>query len=130
MSSQAASAPFIWTRGWGSEASRTIGNYKPSSSDGFSRFHDLLRRRRAETYFASLMREKIENRNFQRIVNELGEQAIPWIIDEIRKTPDFLVHTLYFITKENPVPPAAQGRIQETANAWLSWHARTYPNVD
>ena len=127
MSSQAAAAPFLWTRGWGAKPSRAVGTYGSHSVDGISRFYELLQRWRAETYFAPLMKDKIENLNFKKII-DLGDDAVPLIIDEVRQTPDFLVLALYFITKENPVPPSAQGRVTEMVDAWLDWYARTQPH--
>jgi hypothetical protein len=128
MPSPAAAAPFIWSHGWGAKPSSPVGVYELNSGDDFSRFYRLLRRWRAETYFAPLMKDKIDNPNFQSIATEFGERAIPWIIEEIRQRPDPLVLALYFITKEYPVPAAAQGRITEIVDAWLTWYARAYPH--
>jgi hypothetical protein len=103
-----------------------LGRYGGNSTDNFDRFHRLLMQWRFDTYFSPLMKEAIDDPSFQAIV-KMGEEIVPWVIEEIRHNPDFLVLALHFvIPKENPVPVASRGKISEMVDAWLTWYDRAY----
>ena len=104
------------------------GRYGGNSTDNYARFHRLLNKWRFDTYFHSLMKETIDDPSFRKIV-DMGPQIIPWVINEIRHTPDFLMLALHFVVpNENPVPASSRGKIGEMVDAWLSWFDRTAPN--
>src|SRR5438128_1170213 len=62
----------------------------PSGQDHFGEFYRCLARWRADTAHLSLVKDKINHPDFQRIV-AMGDPAVPLIIEEIRYKPDFLV---------------------------------------
>jgi hypothetical protein len=75
------------------------------------------------------VKEKIENPNFSKLMS-LGRKAIPWVLHEVKYTPDFLVLLLSFLVPENPIPDVLRGKIGEITNFWLSWAERNGVNVD
>jgi hypothetical protein len=64
--------------------------------------------------------EVIEHPAFRRIV-AMGNDAVPFLLRELKRKPSFLVFALGEITGENPVPLSARGKVTEMTKAWLSW---------
>src|SRR5262245_50140031 len=60
---------------------------------------------------------------YQRIIG-MGWEAVPLILDELRREPDQWFWALEKITDENPVPPEAAGRVRQMAQAWIEWGQR------
>jgi len=116
-------------RDFRTSSSDATGRYAGNGVDDFSEFKRLVSRWRAETYFLPSVREKVENPAFRRIV-EMREKVIPWIISEIRRTPDFLVMALGFLVPDNPIPDSTRGKINEIVDFWLTWAQRTAPHAD
>ena len=87
------------------------------------RIQKLISTWRADTYYVSSVSEKIEHPAFREIT-EMGRQAIPYIVSELRSVPDFLFMALHLITGEDPTPPSAKGKPKEMINAWLLWADR------
>ena len=56
-----------------------------------------------------------------RQIIEMGSAAIPLLLTELRRAPDFWFAALREITKENPVPPKSAGKVKEMARAWIEW---------
>lgn len=102
--------------------------YSGNQIDDFADFKRLVTRWRAETYFFPSVHEKIDHYAFGKIV-AMGRKTIPWIVQEIRETPDFLVMALGFLVTDNPIPASIRGRIDQIIDFWLMWAARTC-NVD
>ena len=61
--------------------------------------------------------------SFVSIVN-IGELAIPLILDELRVEPSLLFLALRRITGEDPVSPSDRGNIKSMVDAWLAWGKR------
>jgi hypothetical protein len=59
-------------------------------------------------------------RPYQRIIG-MGMPVVPLLLEELEREPDQWFWALESITEENPVPPAAAGRIREMAAAWIEW---------
>lgn len=98
-------------------------SYRSHIQDLVDQFRALVTRWRLETYYCSLLEDKIANGAFKEIV-AMNEAAIPLILHEIKMRPDWLVAALHLISHENPVPPSAQGKLDEIVNAWLLWAER------
>jgi len=62
------------------------------------KFSSLVKAWESKTFLHSSVSKIIEDVNFKRIV-EMGEKAIPFIIEEIDKAPSTLVWALNLITK-------------------------------
>ena len=57
---------------------------------------------------------------YQRII-QMGQDAIPLILQELQKRPDHWFPALHTITGANPVPEVAQGNLTKMTDAWLYW---------
>lgn len=57
---------------------------------------------------------------YQQIIG-LGEPAVPLILQELQREPDHWFWALEAIAQVNPVPPEAAGRVQQMADAWITW---------
>ncbi len=63
---------------------------------------------------------KTQHPIYQAIIR-LGEAAVPLLLAELQKEPDFWFEALRALTKENPVPNGSQGRLNDMTQAWLQW---------
>jgi hypothetical protein len=72
------------------------------------------------TAFVSSVSEIIGHPAFRRIVAS-GPESIPYLLEQLRSEPSYLVLALSEIMGVNPVPPGAAGRITDIAKAWLAW---------
>jgi len=57
---------------------------------------------------------------YQRIIG-MGPDAVPLILAELEREPDYWFWALYAITEADPVPPADRGNIGKMAQAWIEW---------
>jgi hypothetical protein len=57
---------------------------------------------------------------YQRIIG-MGWDAVPYILEELRREPNQWFWALEAITEENPVPPEAAGKVRQMAQAWVEW---------
>jgi hypothetical protein len=87
----------------------------------------------AERRFARLVREWKAGRDpttiaarmvlhpaYQAIIR-MGDQAVPMVLNELKREPDEWFYALAKITGENPIPDAHRGRFGLMVNAWLNW---------
>ncbi|MCE9523594.1 MAG: hypothetical protein K8S25_14330 [Alphaproteobacteria bacterium] len=102
--------------------------YSAHAEDIVDQFYNQLRIWRRETYSDSTIAAKMRHPAFAKIV-AMGSTVVPFIIRELRTNPDFLFLALPILTRENPVPPQAAGKVREVINAWLAWAERTHPDV-
>ena len=56
---------------------------------------------------------------YLRIIG-MGEHAVPFILEELRRQPEHWFVALHAITGANPVPEEARGRLQKMASSWVS----------
>jgi hypothetical protein len=57
---------------------------------------------------------------------EMGESAIPYIMEELDHNPDWWFIALRRITGLNPVPASSVGKLDAMAKAWLQWYRTSY----
>lgn len=57
---------------------------------------------------------------YQQIIG-MGECAVPFILEELRREPDLWFWALKSITGSDPVPPELAGNIDEMARCWVEW---------
>ncbi len=89
--------------------------------------------RKTHEFFHSVREEWLQERSrgadvagmvahpaYQRII-EMGQDAVPLILQELQKRPDHWFPALYAITGANPVPVNAQGNLSMMTDAWLNW---------
>lgn len=84
------------------------------------RFYQLLYAWKEQTRFTSSAIEMVSHPNYLEIIS-LGEPAIPLLISELIREPDFLFHALAAIAGVNPIQRADYGDIPAMANAWIAW---------
>lgn len=105
---------------------RIIGSAQdvPPSGDQGS-FKDLKRRFREyadkwkeETWMLSSITDKIQDPAYVRII-ALGPKAIPLILAELEREPDYWFWALRMLTDEDPVP--ADADFDVAVKAWLDW---------
>lgn len=86
-------------------------------------FHELALDWKADTQYASSLTEMALHPSYQRIIG-LGYAAVPFILNELRSSPDHWFWALQSITGENPAPPALNGRMNEMTQLWIEWGKR------
>jgi hypothetical protein len=74
----------------------------------------------AESQFMSSMTEMVMLPSYQRIIG-LGREAIPLLLRELERKPDYWFWALQAITGQDPVSPADRGDLQKMSAAWLAW---------
>ncbi len=82
----------------------------------------LLARWRKETVHISSISEIVEHPCYQNIIR-LGWPAVPQLIRELIREPDFLFDALYSITGSNPLlgREDVQGDLAGMASVWIDW---------
>ena len=85
-----------------------------------TRFYQLVTTWKRETAHLSSAARMAEHPAYQEVV-ALGEAAVPLLLAELRRQPDFWFAALRQITGENPVPPESAGKVKEMARAWVEW---------
>jgi hypothetical protein len=61
--------------------------------------------------------------SYQQIIG-MGDPAVPFLLEELRREPDHWFWALQAITLENPVPSDAAGKVRLMARAWVEWGIR------
>jgi len=85
-------------------------------------FYELLEKWKAETDGLSSVRQISMNEHYQCIVG-LGPKAIPIILQELAKHPDYLFWALKCIARpaSDPIQENERGDIGAMAAAWIQW---------
>lgn len=84
----------------------------------FNRFADAWRKERNS--LSSRPEELAMCMSYQKIIG-MGQEVVPFILQELRRKPDQWFWALHAITDANPVSRQHQGRFTEMVNAWLKW---------
>ena len=64
--------------------------------------------------------QMIEHPDYQRII-EMGEQAVPLILEELARETDHWFPALRQLTGASPVPDESKGNLAKMRDAWLCW---------
>ena len=56
-----------------------------------------------------------------QVIIDMGQGAIPLILRELEKRPDYWFWALHSITGADPITDDAAGNLQKMTDAWLSW---------
>ncbi|MDP2273535.1 MAG: hypothetical protein Q8K32_22535 [Archangium sp.] len=83
-------------------------------------FDQLTLEWREGTFLVSSLSDIVAHPSYQRIIG-MGQDALPYILDELRRAPDHWHWALVSITGANPVPPESSGDLERMRQAWLSW---------
>ena len=88
-------------------------------------FAEVFRRRleawKARVPTSSSNVAKMFQRPEYRAVVGLGSEAIPLLLNELRREPDYWFAALQELTGAQPVPKSAYGNLYEMTEAWLRW---------
>lgn len=72
-----------------------------------------------DTCFSSQI--ETDHPKFKEIV-DLGKDVVPFIIEDIKVNPGWIVVALSRITSENPIKKEHAGRLHEICKDWIEWH--------
>jgi hypothetical protein len=51
----------------------------------------------------------------------MGNQVVPWLLQELEREPGHWFNALAAITKADPVPAQDRGNVDKMTEAWLRW---------
>ena len=88
--------------------------------DDLLNFQNLVTQWRAERRATSLVADMVVHPAYQGIIGT-GPTAVPFILHELRRSPDHWFWALRAITRENPVPEEIRGNMREMAAVWFAW---------
>lgn len=75
---------------------------------------------KTETMFSSSISEIVNNSAYRSIIH-LGNDALPYIIDDLKKTDSHWFYALESITGENPIKKEHRGFIPMMKADWVEW---------
>ena len=84
------------------------------------RFHELVATWKASLGVSSSLTEMFAHRSYRDII-ELGEPAVPLLLSELEREPDWWFAALKAISGADPVTPDNRGKLMEMTRAWLDW---------
>ena len=85
-----------------------------------ARFRELVRQWKEATVYLSSVHDMVSHPAYLQIIG-MGKEALPLLVDELRREPDHWFVALQAITGTNPIPPSVQGDVEAMTQAWLSW---------
>jgi hypothetical protein len=68
----------------------------------------------------STLKSMTEHPAYRAIIG-LGEPAVPFLLEELARDPDWWFGALRAITGANPVRPEDRGNLEKMADAWIQW---------
>lgn len=84
------------------------------------RFRLLARQWRNETQWLSSTTDAAMNPAYQAIIG-MGPEALPLILEDLRRNSGHWYWALKAISNEDPVVPSDRGSIKKMRAAWLQW---------
>jgi len=73
-----------------------------------------------ETRFLSIAAQKIAHPAYLKLI-KLGDAALPLLLRELKRRPDFWFAALEAIAEDNPVPPEHLGDLGAMTKDWIEW---------
>lgn len=87
------------------------------------RFTRLAARWKDESRYMSNTAQMALLWSYQSIIG-MGREAVPFILDELRREQKQWFWALRAITGDDPVPKEFAGLVRESAQAWIDWGVR------
>ena len=84
------------------------------------RFRELVKRWKEGTGHLRSTARMAKHPAYREVV-QMGPAAVPLLLAELTRDPDFWFAALREITKENPVPARSAGKVKDMARAWIEW---------
>jgi hypothetical protein len=81
-------------------------------------FKTLVSEWKEDTWFISSIKKRIAHPAYLKIIG-LGKPAVPWILEELAREPDYWSYALEAITRDDAAPHG--GNLQQIRDAWLAW---------
>jgi hypothetical protein len=75
--------------------------------------------RKATSFHSSLMK-KVSHPTYLKII-DIGMPVVPFLLKELEQNPDHWFVALQKITRADPIPEEAYGKMEKMSEAWLSW---------
>lgn len=76
-----------------------------------------------DTCLLSSLSQKTNDPSYQRII-AMGQHAVPLILAELIREPDYWFTALSAITGEDPISPNDWGDLDAMSQAWVTWGKR------
>jgi len=83
-------------------------------------FNKLARKWKKETAHLSFIEQMVLHPAYQEIIG-LGKKAIPLILKQLKKEPNFWFWALRSLTGKDPVTKDMRGDVMAMRKAWLNW---------
>jgi len=83
-------------------------------------FDALSRQWYEETFVLSSTTEICSHNAYLEIIN-MGDKVLPFILEDLQKSPNHWFSALRSITGSDPVLPEQRGRMKQMAKAWIDW---------
>ena len=84
------------------------------------KFSDLSATWKYDNANVSSISTSVLQPSYQEIIG-MGRDALPFILEELKATPNHWFWALKSISGEDPVPPEHRGDIKRMTEDWLSW---------
>jgi hypothetical protein len=104
----------------GLSTSVTESAWTPWSHTLARRFQTLVATWREECAHLSSIRDMVLHPAYQQIIG-MGPGVVPFILNELERTPNHWFWALRAITREDPVRPEHRGKVAAMAREWLQW---------
>lgn len=75
---------------------------------------------KTETMFSSSIDDIVNNAAYRSII-ELGKDAVPFIIDDLKVTNAHWFYALEALTSVNPIKPENRGNVPLMKEDWIEW---------
>lgn len=79
-----------------------------------------MRQWKEATLFLSSITDMAMHPTYQQIIG-MGQEALPLLLEELRREPDHWFWALQAIIGVNPVPLPERGNVTAMTQAWLAW---------
>jgi len=83
-------------------------------------FNEFATKWKKETGHYSTMIHITRNENYLKVI-ALGKPAVPFILKDLEKEPDYWFEALKLLTDNNPVPKSHLGNLELMAFDWIAW---------
>lgn len=83
-------------------------------------FDELAEEWREDTAMLSSIKKQVEHPAYRQIIG-MGQDAIPFIMRELRTQPEHWFVALRQIAGTDPVKPKHRGNVKLMARDWLKW---------
>jgi hypothetical protein len=105
---------------------RDVSQKRPTIKESDAmKFHDLADQWREETCFLSSLTRIVSHPAYREII-DMGEAAVPLILEELRKQPNHWFYALHEITGASPVSTNDAGDIRKMTQAWVEWGIKNH----